>query len=380
MARRKRRHDDSTLSRIGIDAHAIGSRAGGNETYMRELLFALREHAPRRDFVVYAQRGVSPTMLAGWPVIPLPRTSSLLRVPITLPRAVQRSGAELLHVQYNAPPVSPCPFVVSVHDVGWVKHPQFFTPGMRSRLALLTPNTLRRARRVFALTRAIAEEISEVYGTPLDRIDVVSPAVDPVFNPNHTSGAIEAVRHRYHLPEPFVLYTGALQPRKNLTRLATAFSRLVKKGLPHTLVIAGRRAWLHKGMLEDIERLNLGDRIHFTGYVEQDDLPCIYAAASAFVYVSIYEGFGLPVLEALATGTPVLASSIAAIQEVAGDAAAYCEPLDIEDMERNLEKLLADEILQSKLRLAGPKRAAKFTRKAMANAAIEGYRRALELA
>ena len=378
MPRGKRPQVDSALARIGIDAHAIGSRAGGNETYMRELLFALREHAPRRDFVVYAQRGISPTMLAGWPIVPLPRASSFLRVPITLPRAVQRSGADLLHVQYNAPPVSPCPFVVSVHDVGWVKHPQFFTPGMRSRLALLTPNTLRRARRVFALTKAIAHEIAEVYNTPIDRIDVVSPAVDPVFQPQHSEADIRAVLARYHLPKAYVLYTGALQPRKNLTRLATAFAQLVKKGLPHSLVIAGRRAWLHKGMLEDIERLKLGDRIHFTGYVEQADLPCLYAAASAFVYVSIYEGFGLPVLEALASGTPVLASSIPAIQEVAGDAAEYCEPLEVEDMERALERVLADSDVQTALRAAGPKRAARFTRKAMANAALEGYRRALE--
>ncbi|NUM55908.1 MAG: glycosyltransferase family 4 protein [Candidatus Hydrogenedentes bacterium] len=378
MPRGKRPQGDIELKRVGIDAHAIGSRAGGNETYMRELLFALREHAPRRDFVVYAQRGVSPTMLAGWPVVPLPRASSFLRVPITLPRAVQRSGADLLHVQYNAPPVSPCPFVVSVHDIGWVKHPQFFTPGMRSRLALLTPNTLRRARRVFALTRAIAQEIAEVYGTPIERIDVVSPAVDPVYQPHHVDSEVDAVRQRYHLPSDFVLYTGALQPRKNLTRLATAFSRLVKKGLPHALVIAGRRAWLHKGMLDDIEKLNLGDRIHFTGYVEQADLPCLYAAASAFVYVSIYEGFGLPVLEALASGTPVLGSSIPAIKEVAGDAAVYCHPLDVYDMEAKLDRVLTDTDLRNALRAAGPKRAARFTRKAMANAALEGYRRALE--
>lgn len=378
MRRGKRTGGDFALKRIGIDAHAIGSRAGGNETYMRELLFALREHAPRQDIVVYAQRSISPTMLAGWPVQPLPRTSSFLRVPITLPRAVQRSGADLLHVQYNAPPVCPCPFVVSVHDIGWVKHPQYFTPAMRSRLALLTPNTLRRARRVFALTQAIACEIAEEYGTPLERIDVVSPAVDPVFLARHSEGTVREVLERYHLPKDYILYTGALQPRKNLTRLAAAFGRLLKKGLPHTLVIAGRRAWLHKGMLEDIERLNLGARIHFTGYVEQADLPCLYAAASAFVYVSIYEGFGLPVLEALASGTPVLASSIPAIREVAGDAAVYCEPLSIESMETALERILSDQAAQSELRASGPKRAAKFTRRAMAAAALEGYRRALD--
>ncbi|MDZ4859875.1 MAG: glycosyltransferase family 1 protein [Candidatus Hydrogenedentes bacterium] len=375
MPRAKRTALEHT--RIGIDAHAIGARAGGNETYMRELLFALRENAPNHDIVVYAQRGISQNALAGWPIIPLPRTSSYLRVPITLPRAVQRSKAKLLHVQYSAPPVSPCPFVVSLHDVGWLTFPELFTAGMRSRLNLLTPGTLRRARRVFALTHAMAKEINEHYGTPLDRIDIVSPGVDPLFRAHAPSAALDAALRRYHVEKPYVLYTGALQPRKNLTRLATTFARLASKGLPHTLVIAGRRAWLHKEMLAQIARLNLGNRIHFTGYVEQPDLPYLYAGASAFAYVSIYEGFGLPVLEAMACGTPVLASAIPAIKEVAADAVAYCSPFDIEDMQAALESILTNEDLQSHLRAAGPVRAANYTRKAMAEAALAGYQKAI---
>ncbi|GMU91181.1 MAG: glycosyl transferase [Candidatus Hydrogenedentota bacterium] len=363
--------------RIGIDAHSIGTRAGGNETYMRELLFSLREYAPDTDLVVYAQKGVSSSALAGWPSYSLPRTSSYLRVPLTLPRAVRRSEADLLHVQYNAPPVCPCPFVVSMHDIGWVRYPEFFTPGMRRRLNLLTPNTLRRAQRVLALTKAVAQEISDAYRVQMDRIDVVAPGVDPAFHPEQNPAAIEAVRRRYHLPREFVLYTGALQPRKNLTRLAAAFSRLIRKGAPHSLVVAGRRAWLHKDMLAEIERFKLGKRLIFTGYVEQTDLPCLFAAAAAFAYVSVYEGFGLPVLEAMASGLPVLTSDIPAIREVARDGVLYCDPFQLESIENGLERVLSDESERQRLAKAGPRRASHFSRKAMAKSALESYRIAL---
>lgn len=379
MPRGKRHTDELAERRIGIDAHAIGTRAGGNETYMRELLFSLRRYAPSHNIVVYVQRGVSPSAVANWEMVTLPRTSSYFRVPITLPRAAQRSGAELLHVQYNAPPISPCPFVVSVHDIGWIKYPKLFTPSMRRRLALLTPGTLRRARRIFALTHAIAHEIADYYGTPLSRIDVVAPGVDPIFRPHEMSDALLAALRRYNVPENFILYTGALQPRKNLTRLASAFARLVKKGLPHTLVIAGRRAWLHADMLDEIERLRLGNRVQFTGYIEQPDLPYLYSAASVFAYVSIYEGFGLPVIEAMACGAPVLASAIPAIQEVAGDAALYSDPFDVDELEAQLERAITDNTTRAHLAKAGPKQAAKFTRKAMADAALAGYRKALDL-
>jgi glycosyltransferase involved in cell wall biosynthesis len=365
------------LIRVGVDAHALGTDAGGNETYMRELLYALRDHAHELDLVAY----VHPQALADSKIVPgvpthlLPVTSSYLRVPFALPWAARR--VQVLHVQYNAPPYCPCPFVVSVHDIVWKRHPKLLLAADRYRLMWLVPGTLRRAARVFALTHAMAEEIAAEYRVPLDRFDIVQPSVDPLFAPTAGAAELEAVRRKYHLPAEYLLYIGALQPRKNLARVATAFSRLKEHGLPHSLVVVGKRSWLYGDMLAEIEALKLGDRLRLTGYVPREDLPSLLGAATAFVYASLYEGFGIPILEAMACGTPVLTSCHAAIREVAGDAAFFCDPLDADSIEQGLVRILTDAALRARLREAGPQRAATFTRKRMAEAALEGYRKAI---
>jgi glycosyltransferase involved in cell wall biosynthesis len=366
--------------RIGIDAHAIGTQAGGNETYMWELLKALEEHAPVTDIVAFADPHGSDELAASirFPVRRLASGSSYLRVPILLPRMARRERVDLLHVQYNAPPYCPCPFVASIHDVVWLRHPELLKPSMRHRLKWLVPGTLRRAARVFTLTEAVKGEIIEAYGVPAGRIDVVPPAIDPALSPERNPDVQATAREKYGLPQDFVLYVGALQPRKNLVRLATAFSRLGARGLPHALVLAGKRAWLTGDMLADIEALGLGDRLRYTGYVDRDDLPALFGGASAFAYVSVYEGFGLPVLEALACGAPTLAADIPVFREVAGDAALLVDPLEVDAIEDGLAKLLTDNDLRGTLQASGPTRAAHFSRERTAKAALRGYGAALE--
>ncbi|GMV99794.1 MAG: glycosyl transferase [Candidatus Hydrogenedentota bacterium] len=368
--------------RIGIDAHAIGTGAGGNETYIRSLIAALRAPAPEFDFTALALRDVigrDPDCVMGMPTFPLRLHSSILRTPFELPWAAWRLDLDLIHVQYNAPPLCPCPFVVSLHDVGWERHPDLFTPGMRRRLALLVPGTLRRAARVFALTHAIKHEIHETYGTALDRIDVVSPGVDPAFFERHSPESITSARSEYRIPNDYVLYVGALQPRKNLVRLAAAFKRVVDRhpSLPHALVLAGKKTWLYDEVIDSIESLRLGDRLIFTGYVAQEHLISLVQGASVFAYISLYEGFGLPVLEAMAAGTPVLTSSTRALREVAGDAAVICEPLDDVSIEAGLEQILLDAPLRAQLQALGTQRASHYSLQAMARSAIAGYQSAL---
>jgi len=363
--------------RVAIDAHAIGTGAGGNETYMRELLLALDAHAPGLDGIALMHRGAHLAGIARIKTLHLANVPSFLRVPLQLPVAAVRAWCDLLHAQYNAPPYCPRPYVVSIHDIGWVRYPELFPPAMRGRLNALTPGTLRRAARVFTLTEAIRREIVEVYGTSVEKIDVVAPGVDPRYFVRHTPDALQAARAKYALPEDFVLYVGAVQPRKNLARLAEAFARLKDRGLPHALVVAGKRGWLSDDVMKPIEAMNLGERLRFTGYVDSDDLPTLMAAASAFAYVSVYEGFGLPVLEAMACGTPVLASDAAAIQEVAGNAALCVDALNVDALEDGLYRIMTDSTLRDALRAAGPIRAAHFTREAMALAAMRGYENAL---
>ena len=363
--------------RVGIDAHAIGTRAGGNETYMRELLHALGEQGGSGEYLALVNRGVARKNAGGLATREIPAVPSALRVPLLLPWMASRARLDLLHTQYVLPPYSPCPCVVSVHDIGWVKHPELFPALMRKRLSLLMPGTLRRAARVFVLTEAIKREITATYGIAPDRMDIVSPAVDPRFFVCPDSKCIRTVRAKYRLPERFVLYMGALQPRKNVARLATAVARLRDSGLPHALVIAGERTWMYGETLATIESLNLGERLVFTGYVDGADLPALIRGADAFAYISLYEGFGLPALEALASGVPVLTSNDPAINEVVAGAALSCDPLDVDAIADGLARILEDHVYADGLRAGGPRRAAVFTREAMAVAAVAGYLKAL---
>ena len=361
--------------RIGIDAHALGTRAGGNETYMRVLLEALRGHASGADLTAFVNRGLDTTGL-GLATEPIPTDSSYRRMLYALPLLCRRHGMDVVHVQYTGPLWSPCPFVVSLHDLVAFHLPETMPFGHRHRLRMMTRGTVRRAARIFVLTRAIQHDIAGRFDVPEERFDLVQPPVEPIFlePPSENSGA--QVRERYGLPEHFILYLGLLQPRKNLARLVQAFAQLESRGLPHKLVIAGRRAWLYGELLDTISRLGLDNRLVFTEYVAREDLPALYRAADAFAYPSLYEGFGIPVLEALSCGTPTLASTDPALVEVSGGAALHVDARDTGAIEEGLARVLTDSAFREQARVAGPARAREFTLQRMAAAAIAGYLKA----
>lgn len=362
--------------RIGIDAHVLGTRAGGNETYMRVLLEALRRHAPDAEITAFVHAEMRAVDL-GFPTEPISTHSSYRRMLYALPLSCRRLGIDLVHVQYTGPLWAPCPFVVSLHDLVAFHLPETMPFGHRHRLRMMTRGTVRRAARIFVLTRAIQRDIAERFQVPEDRFDLVQPPVDPIFLDTPVVGGVERVRTKYGLPERFLLYVGLIQPRKNLARLVQAFARLEAHGLPHKLVIAGRRAWLYDHLLETINKLHLDDRLVFTDYVDHEDLPALYRAADAFAYLSLYEGFGIPVLEALACGTPTVASADPALVEVAGGAALHADACDTDEIEAALVRALMDEGFRGQARVAGPVRAGEFTLARMASAAMEGYAKGL---
>lgn len=364
--------------RIAIDAHALGTGAGGNETFIQELLEGLQIATPEADIFAFVHAGAHGLVnaAAGFHTHPLKMRNSWLRVPFELPWAAMRTNADLLHVQYIAPPVCPCPFVVTVHDIVWTVHPELMRPVDRARLKALVPWTVRRAARVVAVTEAMRQVIAEEYKISTDRIDLIQTSCDPLFHPVTDEAELDTCHRKYGIDGDYVLYIGALQPRKNLARLTEAFARLKKRGLPHKLVVVGKKTWLYDEMMQKIESLGLGDDIVYTGYADRIDLPRLISAAAAFAYVSVYEGYGLPVIEAMACGTPVLASTDAAISEVAGDAAHLCDPFDVDSIEHALEEILSDEELRARLKEKGPERAATFSRERMGRAAVECYGKA----
>ena len=360
--------------RIGIDAHVLGTRAGGNETYMRALVEALAVEAPRETLTALVSSSVHEAGRLPLPTRALRAHSSYARMLFEVPRLSR--DFDLLHVQYTGPLRSACPFVVSLHDVVALHCPETMPFADRHRLRLMTGMTVRKAARIFVLTNAIRDDIVARYGVPPERFDLVQPPLDPAFHPIDGPDLLVGVRRKYGLPNRYVLYLGLIQPRKNIARLAAAIKMLRQSGYGGKLVIVGKRAWLHEGVLREIAALNMEEALVFTDYVAQEDLPLLYNAAEAFAYPSLYEGFGIPVLEALACGIPTLTSTDPALVEVAGGAALHADPLDVSALAAGLESVLGDVETRERLHSAGPRRAAHFTPERMARAALAGYRAA----
>lgn len=366
--------------KILVDAHYIGARAGGNETHLRNLLEGVRRvGTPHRLQLLMRPDSLHDPIASGFAMQPLWVHSSYLRVPLVVPFEAWRARADLAHVQYTAPPWCPCPYVVTMHDLVAFRLPESMPFLDRHRLRLLSGNTLLRAARIFTVTHAMQREISDYFQIDPARIDVTPNALDPMFQPVDDFAVHAALRTKYRLPERYVLYVGLLQPRKNLARLARAFAQLVREGFPHTLVITGKKAWLYEEMLREIDVLGLANRIHFTDYVDREDLPALYAAADAFAFVSLYEGFGIPVIEALACGTPVVASTDPALVEVAGGAALHANPLDVDDIAMQLRRALTDNTWRAEVRTRGLAQAQQYTVEALGHAVLAGYDRALDL-
>jgi glycosyltransferase involved in cell wall biosynthesis len=291
------------------------------------------------------------------------------------PWALRRIGADLVHGPvFVGPLLAPCPVVVTIHDLSFIRFPDLFRPANRLYLTVLTRLSARRARRLIAVSTHAAAESTRLLGVPSDRIDVVYHGVDPVFRPL-PAAEIADFRQRRGLPKRFVLFVGTLEPRKNLVRLVEAFAR-VRDGQVR-LVLAGGRGWLTDELFATVEVLGLGEEVVFPGYVVNDELPLWYNAATVLAYPSVYEGFGLPVLEAQACGTPVLTSNTSSLPEAAGDAALMVDAYDVDALAAGLNRLLTDEPLWHQLRERGLAHAEQFSWPRTAQETVCVYRRAL---
>jgi glycosyltransferase involved in cell wall biosynthesis len=251
--------------------------------------------------------------------------------------------------------------VVTIHDLAFLAYPERFRAARQRYLALMTRLSARRAARVIAVSAHTAREVVTRLGVAPERVVVVPNAVAEHFRPEPDPAVLAAFRAAKQLPEGYVLFVGTLEPRKNVTGLLRAFAQLAADDPTLTLVIAGGRGWLYDEIFALHEALGLQARVRFTGFVPPEELPRWYQAAIAFVYPSLYEGFGLPPLEAMACGTPVITSTAPAILEVVGAAAQTVDPLDDQALARALRAVVHDPARQAQLRAAGLARAATFT-------------------
>mgnify|MGYP000656217443 CR=1 FL=1 len=321
-------HGDRRL-RIGIDAHALGSGLGGNETYLRCLLQGLSHH-PEHDYILYTSypgsNEVAERLLPG-SICHHVSANPLRRLGIDLSIASWRHGLDLLHLQYVSPLFTGCPVSLLIHDLSYEHSPDWFRSSEVRRFRWTIPRSAVASNVVLTVSQYCKEDIARRLHLPPDKIVVTPNALPPCYQPAD-DGAVDSLRERLDLPSRYILALGNLQPRKNITTLLQAWKMI--RHHPDmkdvSLVVTGKKAWLYDEILHEagVEGLS-GERIQFTGYLPEADLPALYSGALLFVYPSLFEGFGLPPIEAMACGTPVLVGRNSALPEVCGEAAKYAD-------------------------------------------------------
>ena len=366
---------------IAIDAHTVGTGLAGNETYAANLIEALAEVDAENRYTVYVTKQEAFERFADrWPNVGVRRTlphTPLLRVPFTLSAELRRRPVDILHVQYTAPPLSPCPVVATVHDLSFEHLPETFKRRSWMQLRLTVRRTVRRAAHVIVPSESTRRDIIGTYAVRPERVSVIPLAAAPRFRPVEDKGELERVLARYGIRGEYVLAVGSIQPRKNLSRLVAAYSDLRRKrprsNLPQ-LVLVGRQAWLYGETLRAIEDEGVRDSTILTGYVSEPDLPALYSGALCFAYPSYFEGFGLPPLEAMRCGTPVITGNLTSLPEVVGDAGLLVDPFDTGALASALARLLDDAHLRAELRARSLARARLFDWRETARRTLEVYR------
>ena len=373
---------------VGLNAlHLVPGETGGSELYARRLIGALRAldgESPR--IVVFA-----PTeAVASLEAEPWAETVEIVRVPVQarsrvrrvlaeqtiLRRAIAGSGIDLLHNLFTTAPALPgVPQVTTILDVIYKRFPEAHAGALTYGMRLLVPLAARRSRRILTLSQPAKEDIVRFLGVPADRVDVTPLGPGLPIGDSHPTPT--ELRRRFDLGSAALLLTvSAKRPHKNLERLFEAFAML-DGAEEHVLLVPGYSTMFEDELKGRAEDLGIGSRVRFTGWVDDATLDGLYHAAECFVFPSLAEGFGLPVLEAMLRGVPVACSRIGPLEEVAGDAALYFDPTDVDDIARAIESLLTDGARRDQLRAAAVERAKLFTWEATAAATLASYERAL---
>ena len=353
--------------RIAIDAHTVGTKLGGNESYAVNLIEALAEIDRVNQYTIYITTNEARERFSSrWPNFKVRATlphTPLIRIPLTLSAELRKNPVDLLHVQFTAPPFCPCPVVVSIHDLSFEHLPQTFNRRSRTQLRLTVRRSARRAARILSLSEHTRRDIIETYGIEPQRVTAIPLAAPAHFGPITDNRELQRVRHNYGIDRDYILSVGSIQPRKNLARLVRAYASLRESysadKLPK-LVLVGKRAWLYDETLRALDETNIKDAVVLTGYVPESDLPALYSGALCFVYPSIFEGFGLPPLEAMKCGAAVIVGNQTSLPEVVGDAALTVDPFDIDAIASAIRKLINHSALRRELSIKGQERAKEF--------------------
>jgi glycosyltransferase involved in cell wall biosynthesis len=362
--------------KIGIDVHSIGSGKGGNETYYRGLIEGLGTSDSHHEYFLYATHPAAvQAACAHYPNFVVRRikpSSPYLRIPLCMPLQA-RNGVDVYHAQFILPPYLKCSTVTTIPDIAFEHVPEMFPPYQRLWSKWLIRRSAMQADHVITVSQYSKDDLVKTYGLSPERITVTHLAVAAEFWPRKKNEAREVVARKYGVVGPYVLYVGRLQGRKNLPTLLDAFARLWQPGCPHQLVLAGKADSLSGALCARAKTFASTGTVRLLGFVPSEDLPWLYSAADVFVYPSLYEGFGLPVLEAMASGVPVITSRGSAMEEIAADSALLVDPRDDVDIASALTRVLEDSSLRERMVRSGLQRSSHFSYARTAQETLDVY-------
>lgn len=369
--------------RIAIDATSVPPKPAGAGVYAIELVTAMAARDRHDGYALFARGHWADGVTAGkrnWRVEHIRAASRPARLAweqARLTGTLHRLRIDVLHSTHHTLPLRVrCKRVVTVHDLTFLRMPERYPPARRLYMQTLTRLSAKVADKIIVPSLAVRDDASRLLRVPAERLAVVYEAAGAPFVPLDRAAA-ESVALRYGIAPPYVLSVGSLEPGKNRARLFRALRRLVDEGIDVRLAIVGQPAWSYESELALIDELRLRDRVVVAGYVKQEDLPALYNAATAFAFPSLYEGFGLPLIEAMACGVPALTSDVSATAEIAGDAALLVAPRSTDEIYAGLRRLLTDAALRDELSRRGRARAAEFSWRRAADETHGVYARAL---
>jgi len=369
---------------VGVEARSMLGEPTGVGRYLRNVLREMLQLDPSLKLILYFDRRGDDGLGENLRILRRFREgggmNAFLWTHRVLPGMLRRDTPPLMHFPFYTLPWSlPCPAVVTIHDITFTLHPEWFPWRSRVAFGLFAPRSARRAAHVLTVSECSKRDIVERYCVAPDRVTAVPLAAGETFSPRPPE-EIEAARRRHRLTHPYLIHLGSLHPRRNLERLLDAIAAVRRGGGSAgevTLALVGRVEMPYASVEPMIRARGLEGTVKHLGYVPEEDLLALLSGAVALVYPSLYEGFGLPVLEAMACGTPVLTSGGSALKETAGDAALLVDPLKTEEIARGIRSILSDGALRARLREAGLARARSFSWRRTAEGTLAVYRRAL---
>lgn len=368
--------------RIGIDARLIYYSPGGIAEYVKHLVQALAEVDGEEEFVILYSRKDSQHNLVAHPRFRRATlwTPSHHRLEgFSLPLELSRLALDVLHSpDFIPPPSNSFRSVITIHDLAFLLYPHFLTKES-ARYYGQIDQAVRRADHIIAVSESTKRDTVRLLGVPERKISVIYEAADPIFQPMDAHEARRRLAEHYVLPDRFILFVSTIEPRKNVITLLRALRQLKDHyRVPHRLVLAGRKGWLFDDVFATVSELGLENECIFLGRVPTEHLLYLYNAADVLVHPAFYEGFGLPPLEAMACGTPVVVSNVSALPEVVGDAGLLVDPNDVDGLTVHIWRVLTDEALRANMIKRGLAKARQFSWNKAARETLEVYRKVVQ--